>query len=195
MAGAAVVVVAAGAIVAFTRSQKPQAFLPASARACGQRAAAVAVGQVVPMACAVESLPGGAATTLGQVAGRAGAGVPLVVNFWASWCGACIQEMPDLQKVYAATGGKVQFLGLDLLGVDGETRTGAQSFSNQRAVTYPLAYDDDGLLYSRISPRVLPPTTIFLRADGTLAGINVGQISAPDLRQDIQRYLGVSVPA
>lgn len=195
MAGAAAVVVVAGAVVAFTRSRQPQAFLPAAARGCGQRGAAVAVGRVVSMACTVESLPGGAATTLAQEAGRAGAGVPLVVNFWASWCGACIQEMPDLQKVYAAAGGKVQFLGLDLLGVDGETRTGARSFADQRAVTYPLAYDDDGLLYSRISLRVLPPTTIFLRADGTLAGVNVGQISAPDLRQDIQRYLGVTVPS
>ena len=120
-------------------------------------------------------------------------GHPVLVNFWASWCGACIQEMPDLQQVYASAAQQVQFLGLDLLGIDGEVRSAAVDFSKQRKVTYPLAYDDGGLLYGRISLRVLPPTTAFLRADGTLAGLHVGQMSAPELRGFIRQYLGVQV--
>jgi hypothetical protein len=64
-------------------------------------------------------------------------------------------------------------LGVDLLGVEGETRSGAESFARQRSVTYPLA-DDGGLLYGRISLRVLAPTTACVRADGTLAGIHMG---------------------
>jgi len=67
------------------------------------------------------------------------------------------------------------------------------AFATQRAVAYPLAYDDGGLLYSRISLRVLPPTTAFVRADGTLAGLHIGQLDAPDLRQLISRYLGIKV--
>ena len=193
--GAAAVAVVAVGLTLYARGRQPAPFLPASARGCGSRSAPVTVGQPVPLGCTVESLPGGAATTLAEVAAKVSPGTPLVVNFWASWCGACIQEMPDLQKVYASAGARVQFLGLDLLGVDGETRAGAEAFSRQRAVTYPLAYDDSGLLYSRISLRVLPPTTIFLRGDGTLAGVNVGQLSAADLRSDLQRFLGVAVPA
>ena len=120
-------------------------------------------------------------------------GRPVIVNFWASWCGACIQEMPDLQQVYASAAQQVQFLGLDLLGIDGEVRSAAVDFSKERKVAYPLAYDDGGLLYQRISLRVLPPTTAFLRADGTLAGLHVGQMSAPELRGFIRQYLGVQV--
>ena len=122
-------------------------------------------------------------------------GKPMVISFWASWCGACIREMPELQKVYLSAGGEVQFLGLDLLGVDGETRSGAVSFARQRAVTYPLADDEGGLLYGRISLRVLAPTTAFVRADGTLAGFHIGQVDAPELRGLIGQYLGIQVPA
>ena len=71
--------------------------------------------------------------------------------------------------MYAAAAGAVQFLGLDLLGVDGEDRSGAVAFARQRAVAYPLAYDDGGLLYGRISLRVLPPTTAFVRTAGSFS--------------------------
>ncbi len=151
----------------------------------------MAVGSQLPGGCRLEALGTGAVVTLADHAG----GKPIVLNFWASWCGACIKEMPELQKVYAAAAGGVQFLGLDLLGVDGEDRAGAVAFATQRAVAYPLAYDDGGLLHSRISLRVLPPTTAFVRADGTLAGLHIGQLDAPELRQLISRYLRIKVAA
>ena len=72
---------------------------------------------------------------------------------------------------------------------------GAEGFARQRSVTYPLAYDEGGLLYGRISLRVLAPTTAFVRADGTLAGIHIGQLDAAELRGLIARYLGIQVPA
>jgi len=185
------VLAAAGAVVLVLRSQGRTSRLTASERDCGTARALISVGQTVPGTCRVEPLASAASVPISDIA----AGKPLVVNFWASWCGACIQEMPDLQQVYASAAEQVQFLGLDLLGVDGEVRSAAVDFSKQRKVTYPLAYDDGGLLYGRISLRVLPPTTAFLRADGTLAGLHVGQMSAPELRGFIQQYLGVQVSA
>ena len=178
-------------VVALLRSQQVTPAIPQAARGCGPPKALVAGGERLPTGCKLEALSGGAQVSLAQYA----AGKPMVVNFWASWCGACVQEMPALQQVYAAGHGQVQFLGLDLLGVDGEARSGAQSFARERAVRYPLAYDNAGLLYGRISLRVLPPTTAFVRPDGTLAGFEVGQLTAPRLRQDIARYLGVAVAA
>jgi thiol-disulfide isomerase/thioredoxin len=182
---------AAGAVVLVLRSQTDSPRLTASARDCGTARSIIEVGHTVPGTCKVEALPAGSPVTISDIA----AGKPLVVNFWASWCGACIQEMPDLQQVYASAAPQVQFLGLDLLGVDGEVRSAAVDFSKQRKVAYPLAYDDGGLLYGRISLRVLPPTTAFLRADGTLAGLHVGQMTASELRGFIQQYLGVQVTA
>jgi hypothetical protein len=63
------------------------------------------------------------------------------------------------------------------------------------AVTYPLAYDEGGLLYGRISLRMLAPTTAFVRPDGTLAGVHIGQVDAAEVRGLIGQYLGIQVPA
>jgi len=188
---ALVVALAAVAGVVIVHSQGAKPATPPAARDCGEPRSLVAVGGQLPGGCKLEALGTGAVVTLADYAD----GKPLVINFWASWCGACIKEMPELQKVYASAAGAVQFLGLDLLGVDGEDRAGAVAFARQRAVAYPLAYDDSGLLYGRISLRVLPPTTAFVRADGTLAGVHVGQLDAPELRQRINQYLGIEVAA
>jgi thiol-disulfide isomerase/thioredoxin len=186
-----IAVLAAGALAIVLRPQSSSPRLTAASRDCGPAKSIIEVGHTVPGTCKVEALPAGSPVTISDIA----AGKPLVVNFWASWCGACIQEMPDLQQVYASAAPQVQFLGLDLLGVDGEVRSAAVDFSKQRRVAYPLAYDDGGLLYGRISLRVLPPTTAFLRADGTLAGLHVGQMTASELRGFIQQYLGIQVTA
>jgi thiol-disulfide isomerase/thioredoxin len=184
------VLVAAGlAIVLRPQNSSPR--LSAASRDCGTPKSLIDSGQTVPGTCKVEAFETGKPVTISDIA----AGKPLVVNFWASWCSACIQEMPDLQQVYASAAPRVQFLGLDLLGVDGEVRSAAVDFSQQRHVAYPLAYDDGGLLYGRISLRVLPPTTAFLKADGTLAGFHVGQMTASELRGFIQQYLGIQVAA
>ena len=188
---AVMAVLAAGAVVLVLRAQGETPRLGASQRDCGTARSLIEVGQMVPGTCKVEALQTGTPVAISEIA----AGKPLVVNFWASWCGACIQEMPDLQQVYASAAPQIQFLGLDLLGVDGEVRSAAVDFSKQRKVAYPLAYDDGGLLYGRISLRVLPPTTAFLRADGTLAGLHVGQMTAPELSGFIQQYLGVRLAA
>ena len=184
-----VVAVSAGAVILRPGQTKPG--LVTAARDCGQARSLVAVGSQLPGGCQLEALGSAAVTSLADYA----SGKPMVVNFWASWCGACIKEMPELQKVYLSAAGAVQFLGLDLLGVDGENRSGALGFAKQRAVTYPLAYDDSGLLYGRISLRVLAPTTVFVRPDGTLSGFHIGQLDAPELRALIAQYLGIQVPA
>ena len=189
--GGVVVLASAGGVLLVLHHERVAPGIPQAARACGQPRALVPVGGRLPLGCKVQSLATGAPVTLSRYA----AGRPMVINFWASWCGSCVQEMPALQRVYAAAGGRVQFLGLDLLGVDGEVRSGAEAFARQRAVAYPLAFDDGGLLYGRISLRVLPPTTAFVRADGTLAGFELGELTAPELRRDIRRYLGVQVAA
>lgn len=188
MLGAVAIVVAVVIVIAVLRSEHVAPFLPAAQRSCGTAKAIVPTGQPLPMDCKIQALGSSAVETLGSVS----AGKPLVINFWASWCEACYQEMPDLQAA-SRKATTVQFLGLDLLGVQGEVASEAKSFAKARKVTYPLAYDDDALLYGRIAPRFLPPTTAFVRPDGTLAGYHEGQLTEAELRQDIQQYLGVQV--
>lgn len=186
-----VVVAAVAAVVVVLHAQKVTPFLPAAERHCGAAKALIATGGTLPMGCEVEDLATDHIMTLAQYS----AGKPMVINFWASWCESCIQEMPGLQQVYKASAGQVSFLGLDLLGVQGEIASYATQFARQRAVTYPLAYDDQALLYSRVVRRFLPPTTAFVKADGTLVDVHIGELTPADLRTMIARDLDVKVPA
>lgn len=185
------VVAAVVAVVVVLHAQKVHPFLPAAARNCGTAKAQIAPGSTLPMSCEVKDLASNHAMTLAQYS----AGKPMVINFWASWCESCIQEMPGLQQVYKASAGQVSFLGLDLLGVQGEIASYATQFAHQRAVTYPLAYDDTALLYSRVVLRFLPPTTVFVKPDGTLVETHIGELTPTELRGLIAKDLGVQVAA
>ncbi|MGZ4138643.1 MAG: TlpA family protein disulfide reductase, partial [Actinomycetota bacterium] len=72
-------------------------------------------GEALPD-CTFEGFNGVSVVRLAALRGK-----PTVLNFWASWCIQCIAEMPSFQKVYAALGGRVAFVGVDVLGLQGET--------------------------------------------------------------------------
>lgn len=149
------------------------------------------IGDSLPGECIVTSFDG---TSLTLAAAREGR--PAILNFWASWCVFCIKEMPDFQRVYERSLGRVAFLGLDLLGVLAETEPQARALAARTGVEYPLAYDRDGLLYHRICPcrvRPLMPATVFVRGDGTIAQLKFGPIEADELASLIKTHLGVEV--
>ncbi|MEX2556932.1 MAG: TlpA disulfide reductase family protein [Actinomycetota bacterium] len=145
----------------------------------------MSVGEALPARCAFEGV-GGGVFRLSDLAGK-----PSVINFWASWCTFCIEEMPAFQKVYASFGGRVEFVGADLLGVDGETRAAAEKFARSTGVLYPLIYDDGGLLYAHFSARLIMPVTIFVRPDGIVAYRQFGPLSETALRDILAKELGL----
>lgn len=103
-------------------------------------------------------------------------GTPLVVNFMASWCGACQAELPAIQKLSSQLGAKVQFLGVALQDAPGDvhalvTRTG---------VTYPVALDPDGTLFQSFGAASMP-TTVLIGADGRVALVHQGELTAQQL--------------
>ncbi len=116
-------------------------------------------------------------------------GRPLVLNVWASWCGPCRTEMPAFQQVYQQAKGKLGFVGLDYLDVEGAARR----FAAQTGVTYPLASDPKGQAGARLGVASLP-ATLFIGADGTLRGRHLGAMTATQLRAAIHHYLEVSIP-
>jgi thiol-disulfide isomerase/thioredoxin len=143
------------------------------------------VGETIPVGCAFERI-GGGLFRLSDLAGK-----PSVINFWASWCTFCIEEMPAFQKVYAAFGGRLEIVGADLLGVDGETSGAAETFGRSTGVRYPLIYDDGGLLYAHFSARLIMPVTIFVRPDGIVAYRQFGPLSETALRDILAKELGL----
>jgi cytochrome c biogenesis protein CcmG, thiol:disulfide interchange protein DsbE len=109
-------------------------------------------------------------------------GRPLIVNFWASWCIPCRQEMPAFQAVYREIGNRVAFLGIDhqdsrRLGLDLLRETG---------VGYPSGYDPNGQVAAAFGLFGMP-TTIFISPSGKILERRTGAFTKEDLRATVNR--------
>jgi thiol-disulfide isomerase/thioredoxin len=110
-------------------------------------------------------------------------GKPIVLNFWASWCGPCKNEMPEFQQVFEEMGEQVQFLMVNAT-VSGDTVEKAKSFVGQSGYTFPVLFDTRGdALYTYGVDAF--PTTFFLDKTGTVASYVVGAISRETLLKGI----------
>lgn len=68
-------------------------------------------------------------------------GKPIVLNFWSSQCGPCVQEMPDFQKLYDDYKDRVHFVMIDSIGALGETKESGKAFIEAKGYTFPVYYD------------------------------------------------------
>ena len=111
-------------------------------------------------------------------------GKPLVLNFWASWCGPCQMEMPHFEDKYQELGEEVQFLMVNMTDGSRETVDSASAFIEQQGYTFPVLYDTDSdaaLTYGAYSL----PTTYFIDADGYAVARATGAIDAETLQKGI----------
>ena len=92
------------------------------------------------------------------------AGKPIVLNFWASWCGPCQMEMPDFHEKYLEMGEEIHFLMVNMTG-GRETLESAKEFITEKEYTFPVFYDTDADAASAYSVYSLP-TTYFIDAEG-----------------------------
>jgi cytochrome c biogenesis protein CcmG/thiol:disulfide interchange protein DsbE len=121
----------------------------------------------------------GYGTLVGQVEGT-----PLVVNVWASWCGPCREEAPDLAAAADRYGDRVQFLGVDVR----DYRGSAREFVYEFGWTYPSVFDPSGSIMTDLG-LTGPPATLFYAADGTLVERVPGPVSPEALERGIRRLL------
>ena len=101
-------------------------------------------------------------------------GTPVVVNFWASWCGPCREEGPDLADAAREFGDRVQFLGVDIA----DDRANAQLFIRQFNWPYPSVFDPSEAIKSSFG-FLGQPVTLFLDRDGEIVTImreDVGEV-------------------
>jgi thiol-disulfide isomerase/thioredoxin len=113
------------------------------------------------------------------------AGVPVVINFWASWCPACVAEMPDFGDIDREMDGRVVFLGLNMqeLSLDA-----AMALIEETGVEYRMAHDRDGALY-RMFGGIAMPATVFIDAEGVVVRVHNSVLFADDLRRIIEAEL------
>lgn len=111
-------------------------------------------------------------------------GKPIVLNFWASWCGPCQMEMPDFQEKYETLDGQVQFLMINMTDGSRETVTSASEFIKKQGYTFPVLYDTETDAAAAYSANPLP-TTFFIDAKGYVIAQATGAISGDTLQRGI----------
>ncbi len=115
-------------------------------------------------------------------------GAPAVINFWATWCGPCREEMPLLQKLsetYTAQG--VRFVAISLDAPDTQDKIDAAI--QKRGFRIPVWTGATDHTLTDLQLGVLVPATLILDADGTVIGKIEGQASAKDLRSRLDWVL------
>ena len=111
-------------------------------------------------------------------------GKPIVLNFWASWCGPCQMEMPDFQEKFLELGRDIQFLMVNMTDGSRETVQSASTFIVEKQYTFPVFFDtesDAAITYGAYSL----PTTFFIDAEGNVIAQATGAISGDTLQKGI----------
>jgi thiol-disulfide isomerase/thioredoxin len=113
-------------------------------------------------------------------------GLPVVLNFWASWCPPCKNEMPDFETVYKELGEDIQFVMLNLTDGMRETKSKAMQYIEDEGYTFPVYFDihkDSGA--SAYGIRYIP-STIFIDKDGYIIAKAQGAIDEATLRRGLE---------
>ena len=108
-------------------------------------------------------------------------GTPVVLNFWARYCGPCWSEMPELQAFYEENADKLRLLGIDVGQFTGlGSPKDAGKLLEALGVTYPAGYTDDAEVVVNYQVRAMP-TTIFITAEGEVFRTWSGSITRNQL--------------
>lgn len=108
-------------------------------------------------------------------------GTPLVINFFARTCPACVSEMPEFEHVSNTLGDVVNFVGIST----DPRQEDAEILIEETGVTYDLGWDPAGDLFAEFGGFAMP-TTVFVSSDGTVAEVWSGVLTADDLTKKIQ---------
>ncbi len=115
-------------------------------------------------------------------------GKPVVVNFWTTWCGYCIAEMPLFEKMYSQYGEDVEFMMVNLIGDAWDRRSDSDAFLAKTSFTFPVYFDEQLQAATAYNIHSIP-VTLLVDADGNLVRKINGMQTEASLGQYMQELL------
>ena len=111
-------------------------------------------------------------------------GKPVILNFWASWCGPCKSELPDFEDSFKEYGDQIQFMMINLTDGTKETMESASALIEEQGYTFPVFYDTT---YDAAGQYVSTgiPITYFIDAEGNFVAYGQGALDAETLQSGI----------
>jgi len=114
-------------------------------------------------------------------------GSPVMLNFWATWCGYCVEEMPYIQQIYEER----QDMGLVILAINiKETHAKAQEFMERNSLSFTVLLDTDGAISLKYNVSGIP-VTFFIDKDGIIQARKTGAFRNT---AEIENYLDLIMP-
>ena len=115
-------------------------------------------------------------------------GKPVVVNFWASWCGPCKSEMPAFEELYQTYGDEIEFMMVNMTDSGRETLKSAKRFVEESGYTFPVYYDTQLSAAMAYGVNSIP-ATYFIASDGSAVAYGLGALNEASIQKGIDMLL------
>ena len=113
-------------------------------------------------------------------------GKAVFLNFWATWCGYCVREFPDIQKLADAYADKLTVLAVDC----GEDKKRVGDFIEKNKYTFTVGLDTDGKIQEKYPSQGIPYTVV-IDPNGIITAIELGANTYSAYEKDIKAALGL----